>query len=325
MYVTGAGAWRFPGIGLSVGLGANLVLSSVHTLRARVGDGSDTLVTRTAAGEKLAEGRSRVEVKSTNFSLGGGLIWEPMENLWIGASYQSQPGFGKIQLDGDLEAVLAEQAEASTTKVRLEQELPDVIRLGGRWRPTPSTEVRLNGEFVRWSVFERQCLINMDDPEATDRPTTKDCRLNGDGELMEDRTIVGGDFDGQPLKSNVTQNVERDWEDTLAVRAGGSYWLQENLELYGALGYDGNAVPDERLDPAIPDFHDISLSAGARVELMEKALALAGTYTQFIYFARETDVRDQANKPVFPSATPDAAGKYTRSIGALNVNVEYTF
>lgn len=317
VYVTAAGAWRFAGPRLTVGAGLNLVMSEIHTLRARNSSGDDALVFKRPTKTTLQEGRSRVEVSGKDLAASLGVIWEPIENLWLGLSYQSQPGFGKMELEGDLEAVLGSSTTgASTGKVRLDQELPDSIRLGGRWRPTPTTELRLNGEYVRWSVFERQCLVNME-PAAGKKST---CDLNADGNLKADNT------------SDIVQNLERDWEDTIAMRAGGSYWVLENLELYGSLGYDGNAVPDERLDPAIPDFHDIAISGGARIELLEKSLALAGTYTQFIYFSREIDARPrEADVPVSPfppdspSVTPDAAGTYTRSIGAFNLNVQYTF
>jgi long-chain fatty acid transport protein len=319
MYVTAAFGGRVQGTGLSLGVAVNYISSEVHTLRARNSPADDATVSRLANGKtRLAEGRSRVDVKGKDVSASAGLLWEALEKeLWLGLSYQAQPGFGTMQLDGDLETVLGSSKDgAATTKVRLEQDLPDVIRLGGRWRPTPTTEVRLNGEYARWSVFQRQCLINMD---AADGKTT-DCDLNDAGNLNEGAT------------SDIVQNIERDWEDTIAVRAGGSYWLDETLELFGALGYDGNAVPDERIDPALPDFHDISVSAGARVELLEKSLALAGTYTQFFYVPRDVAPRTKVQgvpqsdfPPESPSVGPDAAGKYTRSIGALNINVQYTF
>ena len=62
------------------------------------------------------------------------------------------------------------------------------------------------------------------------------------------------------------------------------------------------------------------------------SLALAGTYTQFFYISRDIAPRKMVDgapqsdfPPESPSVGPDAAGKYTRSIGALNINVQYTF
>ena len=107
----------------------------------------------------VEEGRSRVDVKGTTFSLGAGLLWRPTDDVYVGLSYQSQPGFGKIKLNGDLE-LSYDGSATSTTKVRLEENLPDIIRLGSRWRINPQFEARLFGEYDRWSVFERQCLVN---------------------------------------------------------------------------------------------------------------------------------------------------------------------
>lgn len=314
VYVTGAGAYYIPAARLSVGLGLNLVMTEVHTIRARNVSGQDEVVSVDAAGHyRVEEGRSRVEVAGKNLSLGGGLLWKPTDDVWIGASYQSQPGFGKMNLEGDLE-VSYDGGEPSTSKVRLEEQLPDIIRLGGRWRPAQGWEVRLFGEYDRWSVFERQCLVNKSAPDGA-------CALDGKGDPKP-----GVD------SSVIVQNLERDWQDAVAVRAGGSYWLNPDLELYLGAGFDGNAVPDATIDPALPDFNDVSLALGARAEFLEKSLAVAGTYTQIFYISRDIEARerDANGVPVTglkspTSLQPDAAGKYERAVGAFNLNVEYAF
>lgn len=321
LYLSAAGAYRIPAARLSLGLSANVVSSEIHTVRARNGSGGDELVSVSESGAlTVQEGRSLIDVKNRTFSVGAGAIYQPTDDLWLGVSYQSQPGFGEMKYEGDLKTVLG-TGTSSTTDIILYQQLPDVVRAGARWRPTSNQELRLSGEYARWSVFERQCLVNAKPPAAGQ---TTDCDLSSEGGQTAD------------TRGAVSVNIERDWQDAIAVRAGYSRWLLDNLELNGGLGYDGNAVPDATLDPAIPDFHDVSVSLGARYELLDKTLALAGTYTQFIYVPREIDPRPRStdaatgissSDPRFdpPSAQPDAAGKYTRSIGAFNLNVQYTF
>jgi long-chain fatty acid transport protein len=313
LYVTAAGAYYIPAARLSFGLGVNFIMSEIHTIRARNVSGQDEVAERYGDDKlRLFEGRSRVDVAGKHFSLGGGLLWKPTDDISVGASYQSQPGLGKMKLEGDLELSYYGQ-KSNTQSVRLEQELPDVIRLGGKWRVRPDWEVRLFGEFARWSVFERQCLLTKSADEDA-------CALDAKGDPKP-----GID------SSVIVQNLERDWEDAFAVRAGGSYFLNPALELYVGLGYDGNAVPDETIDPALPDFDDVSAALGARAQFLENTLAVAGTYTQIFYFSREIDPRPrvdgvpQTGLKSPTSLQPDAAGKYERSIGVLNVNVQYTF
>ena len=325
VYITGAAAYRLESLGLSFGLGLNLVKSEIKTLRARNANGGDALVTQDdSGGTVLQEGRSLIDVAGTDLSAGLGVLWEPNDAWAVGLSYQSQPGFGEMELEGKLKFVLGGRGAAQTETVKVHQELPDIIRLGGRHRPSKSLELRLFGELDRWSVFDRQCLV----VQGKDR---SDCPLDGDGNPNLESDGMGGTAPAST--AHIIQNVQRNWQDAVAVRAGASYWLHNGVELVGGLGYDGNAVPDEQLDPAIPDFHDVSLALGGKVKLLDDALAVAGTYTQIIYFSREIAPleRDAAGVPITtyaagsPSLQPDAAGKYERAIGVFNLNVEYTF
>ena len=78
------------------------------------------------------------------------------------------------------------------------------------------------------------------------------------------------------------QNQPRDWHDTFGVRAGGSYWLNREFEFFGGSGFASNAVPDETLEPALPDWHGISLGLGGRLEIFEN-VHVAASYTQIFY------------------------------------------
>src|SRR5690606_25671192 len=80
-------------------------------------------------------------------------------------------------------------------------------------------------------------------------------------------------------------NLKRNWDTAFGVRAGGSYWPEENVEVLAGIGYDSNAVPDETLEPALTDFHDVSFALGGRFTPTDW-LAFAVTYTHFIYFSR---------------------------------------
>lgn len=305
-YVSGAVAYRIPSLRLSLGLSGNAVMSTIDTVRARNVNGTDDLVSSTGA---PLEGRSIIDVKGTHASIGVGVVVEPTDAVWIGASYQSQPNFGEMTLGGKLRQKLGGAAEA-TDEVEVIQALPDVIRAGVRVRPTKESEVRLFGDFARWSVLENQCLLGKNVPD-------RKCAFNADGSLAADG-------------SGVLLNLPRNWKNAFGVRAGGSIWVKPELEVFFGAGYDGNAVPDETIDPSLFDMDKVSASFGARVELLDKKLLVDASWNQVVYFERKVSprTRDAMGEPAAlrsPSRNPDMAGTYRQSVGVLVLGVGYAF
>lgn len=292
LYLTAAAAYRIPSLRLSLGAGLNVIQSQVNTVRARNADGTDDLV----QGGLPKEGRSLIDVESWDLGFSLGAIWEPVERLWVGASYQSQPGFGRIALEGKLETQFP-VAERTVQDVVLTQSLPDIWRLGLRWQPRERWELRLFGEYVRWSVFDDQCV----------HPEDTDCAIEEDG---------SGD-------THIIQNIPRRWRDGFGARAGVSHWVIPRVEAYLGVGYDSNAIPDRVLDPSLYDMNKISASVGARVEITDWWAASA-TLTPVFYFTREISVGESQGFEI-PSAQPNAAGTYEQFIGVLDVNTEFAF
>ena len=299
------GAYRLPGPRLSFGFSVNAVRSTVSTVRARVADGSDTIV---SANGELAEGRSLIEVNALDFSVGAGVIWEPTTKLALGLSYQSQPSFSQMDLEGELINKFG-SGPVTTQDVILTQGIPDIVRLGVKLRATETVELRLAADFTRWSVMEDQCLI---DAAAAD--TT--CKLDDDG------AFIDSDNDGSPDSLGVIVNIHRDWNDTVGIRLGGSYFVSPKLELTASGNFDSNAVPDETLDAALLDQNKFLLSLGAVWNAMDR-LSLAFAYTQVLYVERDVDVR--MAPPPAPSRVPDGAGTYKQNLGFLQVGAQYAF
>ncbi|HKE20653.1 MAG TPA: outer membrane protein transport protein, partial [Kofleriaceae bacterium] len=124
LYVTAAGAYRLAGPRLAFGAGINFTESSVYTVRARNPQGTDDLVL--PSGDP-AEGRSMVDVSGFALAASAGVNWEPIDGLFVAASYQSQPGFGKANQSGTLNDKFG-NAPAIQEDIRFEQELPDIYR-----------------------------------------------------------------------------------------------------------------------------------------------------------------------------------------------------
>lgn len=300
IYVTAGGGIRLPGR-VSVGLGLNLVSQSLEVLRARNLDGTDDLITPVGG---VKEGRALINGSDLSYSIGAGVMWEASDQLRVGLSYQSMPGFGESALEGELitQAGLGEANAPIDTVLLLS--LPDIVRAGLTYRVSPTLEVRLSGDYTRWSVFEHHCLLALvDDPQ---------CDLAPDGSVAE-------------ANSTVLVAIPRDWNDTFGVRAGASYWLTPGVELFGGVGFDSNAVPDETLEAGLMDMNKVVTSAGARLGLLDGKLLLTGSLTNVLYFSREIAVRDPADAPMPPSLSPDAAGKYSQLVNFLTVGAQYAF
>jgi len=281
---------------LSLGASVNLIKSSLLSKKARTFKGDTNL-------SGNAEGRSELDVSGTEGSFGLGVLFEAMEQkLWLAASYQAQPGLGAMRLKGKASIYIQGSAVYDAT---FDQALPDIVRLGARFRPEPKIELRLFGDMTRWSVMKTQCVANAGYP----------CQVYGSGPM------AGADATG---KGGVLLNLRRQWRDTYGVNFGGSYWIAPSLELFAGLGFETAAVPDATLDPEIPDANNWRASVGARVELGSKWF-LGGTFRYLYFFERNNIGKSELAQTMVPTRQPDGGGIYTQWIGILNANVEKEF
>jgi long-chain fatty acid transport protein len=301
LYLTAAGAYQVNDR-VSVGAGVNVVSQQLTTTRARTASSTDDLISTTAG--QIVEGRSFIDVSGTQLAVSAGVMWRPIDRLRLGASYQSQPGFGENRLSGTLSNKFGTGAD-SDTDIELVQAFPDVYRLGGAYAPTPELEVRLSADYTRWSVTEYQCLLDANDPAAA-------CSFNDDGSVAADG-------------AGVIVNIPRDWNDTFGVRAGASWYASPTLEVMGGLSYDSSAVPDQTADATAIDMGKVVGSAGVRWATgpMEVIAALTHVY----YVEREVPTRGAGGPiaPEVPSLSPDGGGTYNQAITLLNLGVQYAF
>ena len=277
-YYTLAAAYHIPNTGLSFGVSGNLVQSMIDLLRAR---------TVTAKNDIASEGRSWLDVSGWEGSFGAGVLFEAVpKQLWFGASYQSRPGVsGGMKLSGTLKndfgGVLSED------KVDAHQDFPDVFQLGARWRAAKDVELRLFGDYTRWSSFKDQCI------SAQDKPCT------GSTQVLD---------------------IPRDWHDAFSVRAGGSFWISPAAELLAGAGYYSSAVPNSTLDPTLPDWNTVSFTLGGRVAII-KNLHTELSYSQFFSPKRDNSGKSTLNPPI----SPNGGGVYTEDLGVVNLNVDIAF
>jgi len=277
---------------LSLGASANLIYSSVESTKAK-----------NLTGEQLPdtsrEGRAVLDVSGWQGSFGAGALLVLLEQkLWLGASYQAQPGLGPMQLTGTLE--LSYDAPPVPYPVTFDQALPDIVRLGARYRPVETLELRLFGDVTRWSVLKTQCVAVKGAPCRVD---TTGANVSGGGTLL---------------------NLRRRWQDTFGVRAGASHWFSDAVEVFVGAGFETAAVPDAMLDPELFDSQTISAALGMRLGLPGKWF-LGASYTHLQYLSRDNTGKSELTQAMLPTRRADGGGRYEAWIGVLNANVEKEF
>jgi long-chain fatty acid transport protein len=281
---------------LSFGVTGNLILTSLHLTRAQTLDGTNDL---------KQEGRSQIDVSGVHGSFGLGVMLEVLpERLYLSASYQAQPGLGVQKLDGALrvDSTVHDGADSFTRDVTFHQALPDIWRLGARFKPTPSVELRLAADLTRWSVLQTQCVS-----------------------LRNAACVVTPDGDGLP-DGGVVQNIRRYWRDTVGVRVGASMWVTPALELFAGLGYEMGASPDRTLEPVLADGDNMAVALGGRIQVAHSWFLAAG-YTHLQFLPRDNTGKSQLADPFTAALTrrPDAGGQYEQWVAIVNMNVTKTF
>jgi long-chain fatty acid transport protein len=303
LHATLATSYTLRDLRLSVGANVSFIANSVVTVRARNTDGSDD--TRVTEGDRFGEGRSLLDVKANTFGAALGVYWEPLadRSVTVGASYTSQPGFGENRLKGKLAfqgGTSVSDQLPPTGDVDLLQSFPAVWRLGGTWKVDAEKkwELRADGVFAQWSVFDKQCIVKPD----------QDCKLNPDGSQSATGVVV---------------NIPRNWKNAFGVRVGGAHYLNKDVELFGSLGYATPAAPSSTVDASTLDSTRYTAGFGSRFQVTEN-LKLAAS-AAVVYFT-PLSVKDSIyGTQKGESKSPSANGDYTSIVPIVDVNGIYTF
>ncbi len=289
VYGTVGAAYRVGPV--SFGVAGNLIFSSVSFSQAKnpTGQGEP---------DTAREGRADLDVSGTNGSFGAGIMIEAVPGkLWLGASYQAQPGLGPQTLSGTLR--VTSPSFNQNDNVTFTQSLPDIVRAGVRWRPSGDNELRVFGDFTRWSVMGTQCVA-----------------LRGYACAVFP--------DGSDASGGTVANYRRYWNNTYGVHVGASHWVAPDIELFAGLGGETAATPDSTLEPGLADADSVDLALGTRVQVAN-LFCLSVSYTQIQYFNRNTTGASTLADAQVPTKQQDGGGQYTQWVGLIDLNLEKTF
>jgi long-chain fatty acid transport protein len=278
---------------VSLGVTGNLIRSSAYLRQAK--SFSATPV------DPLTEGRITLDVSGLQASVGVGAMLEAIrDRLWVGASYQTQPGFGPIALDGTL-TISDSSGAAAPRPVTYNFALPDILRLGLRLRAAGGAhplEVRAYGDVTRWSRLQTQCVSLRGQP----------CAVFPDGS------------DATPGATTV-ENLRRYWRDTYGATLAASYWVSTPVELFAGVGFATAAPPDATLDPVLTDATNLRVIVGGRFALRERFHLTVGL-TDVQYASRDNTGRSALSEAQLPTRRGDGGGTYGLWLGILHVGLE---
>lgn len=280
---------------LALGVGVTAYSTAVKLNKAFNSDGSDDVTGPTG---ELKEGRASLDVAHVDLgaSVGAYAVPDSDRRLRIGVSYTSQPGFGAMRLPGTLQQRLG-ITPPNSTDVDLLQTYPDMVRLGGAYHVADDVDLRLHGQWVRWSVFKQACVVHRGDG----------CDVHTDGSAVTQGQIIAND----PASFN----------DAFALHAGAGYWPIPRVEMFGDLGFDTSAVPNDSQGRTLFDSFKVMGSVGLRYAVTPH-VAIAGSYTQVYYLPQTITSQKQW---LAPSEVPFANGAYESHLEFVDANVAIGF
>jgi long-chain fatty acid transport protein len=202
----------------SIGVGVSYIMGNVE-LSQRIATYS-SLVPPTAA---TNDGWVNLKGDGTGFCFNAGVLYKATEKVSLGLSYRS---LATIEFEGDAEftdmQALASFFPGGTGKTELP--MPAVLKAGVGYQATEKLIVEADFEYVFWSAYEE---LKLNIPDGPVFPLY-----------------------GVPLQTASAE--KKNYDDAYLIRLGGEYML-DKLALRLGFVYDKATVPDETLEPMLPD------------------------------------------------------------------------
>jgi len=105
--------------------------------------------------------------------------------------------------------------------------------------------------------------------------------------------------------------IEKNWSDSMQLRFGTEYIINDEWIVRGGLIFDQNPIPDSTLDPSMPDNHRIDISVGAGYRWNDLSIDLS--YMAVIFLPRE--IKASSGNPL--------PGKYSTFVNNISLCVGY--
>ena len=254
--------------------------------RLSVAGGLDVLLLDATLEKNIRTGLGDVEQKFEGVGDGIGynlaLVYGPNDDWSFGISYRS--GI-TIDADGDATFKLPQEslrAVFPNTDGSTEIELPAQAAFGLCYQGFDKFTIELGGRWENWSSYEELAF----------------------------------EFD-QPIAGRETIVYEKDWKDTWSYSVGATYDIDDTFGILGGYRFDGNPVPNDTLEPAIPtsDKHCVSFGVTKRFG----SLIAAASYYYEKYQSRKK------NNDLGEEEGGTANGRYDTQAHIVGASVSYAF
>ena len=238
-------------------------------------------------GQVLAD--SEVDLKGEGNGVGYnfGLLYEPLSGVKFGASYRSQisvnhTGNLTITVPSPVPAIPSTPGSAGVVFP------PSLTMCVCYSRLTPFT-FEFDTTWTGWS-FYKKLKVNLDNP----------------------LTLSG------VLTPTIT--TPKNWHDAWAFRFGANYQVRENMKIRAGYIYDLTPVPDDSLDPHVPDANRHVFTVGSDLKIKRFTLGIA---YNFILFESRTK-----NNTINFNGVPailQANGRYNSNSHSLGLSWTFQF
>lgn len=172
-------------------------------------------------------GTTTIGGTSIGYGANVGLLYEPMDALRVGLTYRSGVTMSLDPGDATFEVAPEFDQQLKGQQVRVSLNLPPITTFGVSVNPTKSLQLGADAFYLQWSKYKS----------------------------------LDFQFDDPALNSTEVKN----WHDAWEFRIGGQYSL-DRLALRAGFLFDQTPVPDDTLDPTLPDNHRLIPSIGAGYE-----------------------------------------------------------
>jgi len=215
-------------------------------------------------------------------SITGGVLWKPTDALSVGVSYRGQ---AKFDFSGTAtsDAPAALQAAVPHGDITASLTTPLNVTVGWAYKASEKLQVTADYQYVGWSSYDK-LEVDFSNPAY--------------GKLV----------------------AERNYENCFIARVGAEYLASEKLAVRGGLYYDKNPVPDEYVEPSLPDADRIGFNVGFGYAIT-KNIKMDVAYM----FIRFTERKIENSKVEYTSGDSKFNGVYNSSAHLFGVNFSYNF
>ncbi len=123
------------------------------------------------------------------------------------------------------------------------------------------------------------------------------------------------------LDNGIVATQPKDWDDTWSYNLGGKYQLNDTVALLAGYLYGANAVPDDTVEPGVPDSVSHMFSLGTDLSFGRSTVSLSYGYQHLERRDKDNTIVDSISKNPATSAN----GKYQSDLHLAGVSYAYRF